>query len=382
MLKILPINTMKLIYFTFVTLLLLCSQKIMAQAPEIKKSEVSKDYLVEPFVKTDGIPWGMDWLPSGDMLVTMRDGQLKLIREGNIIHHEINGLPEIAVGRQGGLLDIKVHPDYTNKPWIYFSYARSDGKGNKSTAIMRAQLKNDTLVNQQDIYIAQAYGDKGVHFGSRIEFDNQGYLYFSIGDRGNRDINPQDLSRDGGKIYRLHDDGSIPEDNPFVNSKNAKTAVFSYGHRNPQGMVKEPQTGNILTHEHGPKGGDELNLIKPGKNYGWPVISYGVNYSGTKFTELTEKQGMEKPLWYWVPSIAPSGMTFITSDKYPQWQGKLALGSLKFGFISILTLESGQVTGEEKAFEGLLRVRNIEQGPDGYLYVGVDGKGIYRIEPK
>ena len=247
---------------------------------------------------------------------------------------------------------------------------------------MRAKLKGDSLVEQQDIYLAQAYDDAGRHFGSRLAFDRQGYLYFSIGDRANRDVNPQDISRDGGKIYRLHDDGRIPKDNPFINEPKAKTAIYSYGHRNPQGMALHPKTGQIWIHEHGPRGGDEVNLIAPGKNYGWPLVSHGVNYSGTKFTELTEKEGMESPLWHWTPSIAPSGMVFVTSDNYPQWQNHLLVGSLKFGYLVLLTLADNRVIAQEKLFEGLIRVRNVKQGSDGFLYVGVDGKGIYRIEKR
>lgn len=347
--------------------------------PEIKTSKSSLTFSAELQFEYSGIPWGMAWLPNGDMLVTMRGGELLLLKKGKRVPEEISGLPAIAVRSQGGLLDIVLHPNYAENGWIYFSYAKADGKGNKSTAIMRAKLNGVTLTDQEDIYIATAYANKGSHFGSRLSFDNQGYLYFSIGDRGQRELNPQDISRDAGKVYRLHDDGSIPQDNPFVTDNLAKKAIYSYGHRNPQGMAKHPVTGDIWTHEHGPKGGDEVNIIKKGKNYGWPVISYGVNYSGTKLTELTEKAGMEQPLWYWDPSIAPSGMTFVTSDKYPQWKGNLLVGSMKFGYIVMLTLDGNKITSQEIVQNDLIRVRNIKQGPDGYLYVAVDGKGIYKL---
>jgi len=350
--------------------------------PDIQAANTEQSYQAVLYYQDDDIPWGMDWLPDGSMLVSFRSGTVKLIRNGQLVVDNIKGLPEIAVGGQGGLLDVKVHPDYANQGWIYFSYAREDKRGNKSTAVMRAKLKGDSLVEQQDIYLAQAYDDAGRHFGSRLAFDRQGYLYFSIGDRANRDVNPQDISRDGGKIYRLHDDGRIPKDNPFINEPKAKTAIYSYGHRNPQGMALHPKTGKVWIHEHGPRGGDEVNLIAPGKNYGWPLVSHGVNYSGTKFTELTEKEGMESPLWHWTPSIAPSGMTFVTSDNYPQWQNHLLVGSLKFGYLVMLTLADNRVIAQEKLFEGLIRVRNVKQGSDGFLYVGVDGKGIYRIEKR
>ena len=292
---------------------------------------------------------------------------------------KIAGLPEIATGGQGGLLDIVLHPDYANNGWLYFSYTKADDKGNKSTAIMRAKLKNMALTEQEDIYVAKAYSNKGVHFGSRLAFDEHGYLYFSIGDRGQRNINPQDISRDAGKIYRLLDDGGIPHDNPFVDNQFAKKAIYSYGHRNPQGMAKHPITGDIWSHEHGPRGGDEVNIIAKSKNYGWPKISYGINYSGTRFTNLTQHKDMEQPQWYWDPSIAPSGMVFVTSDKYSQWQGNLLIGSLKFGYILMLTLEGEKVIKEEIVKDKLMRVRNIKQGPDGYVYVAVDGQGIYKL---
>ena len=336
----------------------------------------------ELVVEYDGVPWGMVWLPSGDMLITMRGGELLLASKGSSKVKKITGLPKIARGGQGGLLDIILHPNYSENGWLYFSYSKADGEGNKSTAIMRAKLKGSQLVDKEDIYVAKAYDDKRVHFGSRLAFDHQGYLYFSIGDRGHRDTNPQDISRDAGKVYRLHDDGRIPTDNPFAGKANTKQAIYSFGHRNPQGMATHPKTGAIWTHEHGPRGGDEVNIIAKGKNYGWPVISYGINYSGTHFTDITEKVGMEQPLWYWNPSIAPSGMTFVTSDKYPNWQGNLLVGSLKFGYLTMLTLQGNKVIGEAIVKDKLTRVRNVKQGPDGYIYVAVDGKGILKLQPK
>ena len=237
-------------------------------------------------------------------------------------------------------------------------------------------------MNQEVLYKAAPNTRRGQHFGSRITFDKEGYIYFSVGDRGNRDINPQDITKDGGKIYRLHDDGKIPKDNPFVGKENAKEAVYSFGHRNPQGMEINPFTGEIWTHEHGPQGGDEINIIIKGRNYGWPKASYGINYSGTKFTDKTTIAGMENPIHHWTPSIAPSGMAFVSSDKYPNWKGNLLVGSLKFQYISNCTLKNGKVIKEEKILEGLGRVRSIEQGNDGYLYAGIERLGIVRILPK
>jgi len=345
-------------------------------------SQFNENIKAQLHLADTGIPWGMAWLPNGDLLITLRGGELKRLKQGKAIAETISGLPEIAVGSQGGLLDIVVHPNYASNGWLYFSYAKADKNGNKSTAIMRAKLNDKVLIEQEDIYVAQTYGRKGNHFGSRLAFDNQGYLYFSIGDRGQRDKNPQDITRDAGKIYRLHDDGRVPDDNPFVNNDEAKKAIYSYGHRNPQGRVKHPITGDIWTHEHGPRGGDEINLIAKGKNYGWPVVSYGINYSGTKITDLTKKKGMEQPLWYWAPSIAPSGMAFVTSEKYPHWQGNILVGSLKFGQIVMVTLDGNNVVEAEVIKDELTRVRNIKQGPDGYVYVAVDGQGIYRLIAK
>ena len=352
-----------------------------ADLPKTISEEIAQKTNVELYIADSGIPWGMAWTPQGDMLISMRGGSLKLIKNGQNNAVNIAGLPKISTGGQGGLLDITLHPDYANNGWLYFSYVKADSKGNRSTAIMRAKLNGTNLSEQKDIYVSDAYSRKGSHFGSRLAFDNQGYLYFSIGDRGQRTINPQDISRDAGKVYRIHDDGRIPADNPFVNDDSAKAAIYSYGHRNPQGMAMHPSTGKIWSHEHGPRGGDEVNLIDKGKNYGWPIISYGINYSGSKFTELTKKQGMEQPLWYWNPSIAPSGMTFVTSNKYLSWQGNMLVGSLKFGQIVMLTLNGDKVIKEEVVQDNLTRVRNVKQGPDGYIYVAVDGKGIYRLIP-
>ena len=327
------------------------------------------------------VPWGMVQLSATQWLVSERDGELLLFDLANNKKHQIANLPKISNLGQGGLLDLELHPNYQTNGWIYFSYSSPEGGGRGSnTAIMRAKIKGYQLVSKELLYKATPNTMKGQHFGSRIEFDQEGYLYFSVGDRGDRDTNPQDIERDAGKIYRLHDDGRIPKDNPFI--KNSKPAIYSYGHRNPQGMAMHPVTGDIWTHDHGPKGGDEINVIAKGKNYGWPVISYGVNYNGSKFTELSQKEGMEQPVWYWVPSIAPSGMTFVTSDKYPQWKGQLLVGSLKFGYLVLCKIENNKVVSQQIIYEGLGRIRNVKQMPDGYIYAAVDGKGIVRLEPE
>ena len=249
------------------------------------------------------------------------------------------------------------------------------------TALYISTLEGLELKNTRMIYKGDFNTKKGQHWGSRIIFDHNNYLYFTIGDRGNRDVNPQDISRDGGKVYRLNLDGSIPEDNPFITKENARKAIYSYGHRNPQGMVFNKKTKKIWANEHGPRGGDEINIIKPGKNYGWPIITYGINYSGTMITDKTEMDGMEQPLYFWVPSIAPSGMAFSTSNIYPKWKNSLFVGSLKFEYLERLEIKNEKVIKREKVLESIGRVRNVKEGPDGYLYVAVEGKGILKIKP-
>lgn len=353
--------------------------------PDIPKSDTDENYTIETVVSDIAVPWGMVWLPGGEMLITNRSGELRVFSDGKLRQEPVKGLPEVKVMGQGGLLDIALHPSYKENGWIYITYSSPQGKSSgANTALMRAQIDEGltSLTNQQILYKGVPNTTRGQHFGSRIEFDKEGYLYFGIGDRGNRDENPQDITRDGGKIYRLHDDGSIPEDNPFVDEEGAKKAIFSYGHRNPQGLALRPETGEIWEHEHGPRGGDEVNLIKKGENYGWPTLSFGINYSGTEFAEDTARAGMRQPEWYWDPSIAPSGMAFVTSDRYPEWKGHLLVGSLKFSYVVLCRIENNTVTGDEVLFEGIGRVRNIRQGPDGYIYVATEGNGIVRIVPK
>lgn len=375
-----PIN-MKQFKFLFIISffsLLACAQKnkstVELEAP------IAINYKTEIVVPDLDIPWGFVFLPDGALLITEKAGELIYSKDGT--KTIIEGLPEVYVRGQGGLLDIELHPDYSKNGWLYITYASTDGEGDGgNTALIRAKLNGNKLTNVKLLYKAGPNSKRGQHFGSRIEFDNDGFLYFSVGDRGDRDVNPQDVTRDCGKIYRLNADGSIPEDNPFVDTPNAKTAIFSFGHRNPQGMVKHPETGKIWIHEHGPKGGDEINIVQKGKNFGWPKISYGINYIGTTFTEDTALPGMEQPLFYWVPSIAPSGMTFITSDIYPDWKGNLLIGSLKFEYIERLILKNDKVVKREKLLEGMGRVRNIRQGLDGYIYAALEGVGIVKIVP-
>lgn len=367
-------------------LLIICTVYISSCAQQIEsevkaQDPVALEYTTELVVPELSIAWGMTFLPDGSILITEKAGELIHFKNGT--KTIISGTPDVYVRGQGGFMDIELHPNYENNGWIYMTYGSSEGDGDGgNTALARAKLEGSSLVDFELLYKAEPNTKKGQHWGSRIAFDNEGFLYFTVGDRGERDVNPQDITRDGGKVYRLNDDGSVPADNPFAGVENAKTAIFSYGHRNPQGMCKNPFTGAIWVNEHGPQGGDEINISEKGKNYGWPVISYGINYNGTSFTDITEKEGMEQPIFYWVPSIAPSGMEIVSSNIYPDWNGNILVGSLKFQYLERLVLENNEVVKRVKLFEGIGRLRDIEQAPDGYLYISVEGSGIHRIIPK
>tara|TARA_B100001093_G_scaffold136706_2_gene129246 strand:+ start:19 stop:1158 length:1140 start_codon:yes stop_codon:yes gene_type:complete len=339
------------------------------------------NYEMELIFEDENIIWSIEFFEDNSILAAVKSGKLFHYINGEKI--EIGGLPEIYLRGQGGLMDIVLHPDFKENNWLYFSYASEDtGEKGGNTTISRAKLINNNLVDLEVLYKASPNTRKGQHFGGRLTFDNENYLYFSVGDRGNRDVYPQDINLDGGKIYRINDDGSIPSDNPFFNNPNAKKAIYSYGHRNPQGMFKHPITGKIWTNEHGPRGGDEINIIKKGKNYGWPKITYGINYSGTTITKNKSLPKMEQPLYYWLPSIAPSSFEYISSDIYPNWKGSLLAGALVFKYIERIGLKNDKVVYRSKIAENLGRPRDIKQGPDGFVYVSIEGKGVYKILPK
>lgn len=345
---------------------------------DILLQEEVKNYTLE--IVADGInnPWGMAFLPDGSLLVTEKSGILYHVQNG--LKTEIKNVPPVYNRGQGGLLDIALHPNYVKNGWIYITFSNKEGVGS-NTQLIRAKLENESLTQIQTFYKCEPNTVKSHHFGSRIIFDNEGYLYFSAGERGEHFVNPQDITRDNGKIYRLNDDGSIPKDNPFVGQPKAKEAIYSYGHRNPQGLVKNPITGVIWEHEHGPQGGDEINIIKKGANYGWPVVTYGIDYDNSIISEEKQKSGIEDPIYYWLPSIAPSGMTFVTSSKYPDWTGSLLVGSLKFQYLELLKLDGYKVISRQKVATNIGRLRNVTEGPDGYIYIGVEGKGILKIVP-
>jgi len=346
----------------------------------------TEKHLVKTEIITDGLdhPWGLAFLPDGQILVTERPGQLRLISPSGEPHPDpIQGLPQIRQYGQGGLLDVALHPDFASNRWVYISYAERDARG-VGTAVARGRLQDHRLNDVEVLFRLQPKDDKAYHFGSRLVFDNNGYLFITLGDRGTRS-RAQALDDHAGALVRLHDDGRIPTDNPFVGNKDARPEIFSYGHRNIQGAALHPTSGKLWTHEHGPQGGDELNIPASGVNHGWPVITYGKNYvTGTDIGEGTHKPGMAQPIHYWVPSIAPSGMAFYTADRFPQWQGNLFIGSLKFRQLVRLELDGEKVIHEERLLDDALgRIRDVRQGPDGLLYLltdADDGK-LVRLSP-
>lgn len=350
---------------------------------DVTTSEV-QDFIVETVVTGLDVPWGLAFLPGGDLLISERSGTLHRFSNG-VLSPPIDGLPPIRARGQGGLLDVCLHPDYQENGWIYIAYSAlytESGKDLSNTAIMRARLEGNRLTDQQIIFRGTPYTDRSHHFGCKLAFNSDRQLFFGIGDRGQHFDFPQKLDNANGKIHRINDDGSIPAGNPFANVKGALPSIYSYGHRNPQGTCIHPQTGELWVSEHGPRGGDELNLTEPGKNYGWPVISYGINYDGTILTDLTEKEGMEQPVHYWTPSIAPCGMTFLTGNRYKNWENNLFTGSLRFEYLERVVINGKSVTHTEKLLEGIGRVRNVVVSPDGLLYVATETPGkIVRLIP-
>ncbi|GAB2589928.1 PQQ-dependent sugar dehydrogenase [Nitrincola alkalisediminis] len=330
-------------------------------------------------VKThvDGLvnPWSLAFLPEGGILVTERPGRLRLIEAGVLRERPIEGVPDVAASGQGGLLDIALHPDFEENRWLYLSFSDRTAEG-LTTRVIRARYQDGRLTDHEDIFEALPRSSGGRHFGGRLLFDRAGYLYLSVGDRGEMD-RAQDLADHAGSIIRLHDDGRIPDDNPFVDNPQAKPEIYSWGHRNPQGLVLHPETGDIWSHEHGPRGGDEINRIQASLNYGWPKATHGINYTGFSISPHQTLPGMESPLLYWTPSIAPSGMTFYTGDDFPEWQGQLLSGALSHRLVSRVSIDSAEnpesVVEVEQMLKGLgRRIRDIRQDAEGRLWLLTD----------
>jgi glucose/arabinose dehydrogenase len=315
-------------------------------------------------------PWGMAFLPSGDALITERAGGVRLMSKNGQLSPAISGVPEAAVVGQGGLLGIAVDPDFNSNRHVYICMS-VEGEGGRGSEVYKGTLNGASLQNVTQVFEMLPKVDSAHHFGCRIVFDNDGYMFISLGDRGSKKEESQNKDNHIGTVVRLNKDGSVPSDNPFLDGKAPE--VFSYGHRNVQGMTLHPQTGEVWTHEHGPKGGDEINILGVGKNYGWPTITYGVNYNGSIITDKTEMDGMEQPLVKYVPSIAPSGMTFYTGDEFPEWKGDVFMGSLKFRHLHHVKMEDGKVVAQNELLtEREDRIRDVVQGPDGALYLLTD----------
>lgn len=330
-------------------------------------------------------PWGIAFLPSGDMLVTDRGGELYRYNEQDDKLHRIGGVPPVLAEGQGGLLDVKLHPNFKQNGLVYLSYSKFKSTGTETlstTAVFRGRLVGDSILGGQDIFVAEPWYTTRHHYGSRMAFDAKGFLYVSVGDRGNEKFTSPNLRSDCGKIHRLTSEGLMPVDNPFVKVDTARMSIYSYGHRNPQGLAIHPTTGVIWEHEHGPRGGDEINIIEPGKNYGWPEVSFGTKYSGDDYTNIFERPDVKQPVSYYMPSIGPCGMAFVLgTDRYPTWKGDLMVGSLRFQYMDRCKVEGNTVKDHELLLKRIGRMRCIVVGPDGYLYVATEGPGrVYRLK--
>ncbi len=358
--------------------------------PAVQHS-MSHDYRVVKVVDSLFNPWSMAFLPNGDMLVTERPGRLRIVRKGKLLPTPVEGVPAVFARGQGGLLDVVLHPNFASNHFVYLSYSKPLGDSASTTAVVRGRFENDRLTNVQEIFEAQTRGQG--HYGSRLAFDRNNFLFITTGDRqvppaGNLEAHPaQDLTNHHGKISRLHDDGKVPADNPFVGRTDAKPEIWSYGHRNMQGLAFHPVTGDLWETEHGPQGGDELNLIKRGANYGWPVIGFGVNYrTGAAIHSGTARAGMENPVNVWVPSIGTSGLMFYTGDKFPEWKGSAFAGGMVGEQLVRLTLDGQRAEVAEILVRHQGRIRDVRQGPDGLIYLAIDNNQggatpILRIEP-
>ncbi len=345
------------------------------------------DYRIEMVVK-DGLerPWAIAFLPDGSKLVTERSGRLRVIgADGKLDPRPVVGVPESIEHGQGGLMEVALHPEFKKNGWVYLGLADGTNDGGKPkciTAVARGKIKNHRWTEHEWIYRPDPkfHSSAGVHFGTRFVFQ-KGFIYFVIGERGGM-MESQDLSRPNGKIFRLHDDGRVPADNPFVKKTGAIPGIWSYGHRNPQGLTIDPRDGKIYSTEHGPRGGDELNLILPGRNYGWPVITFGMNYNGTPMVGITEKEGMEQPVVYWVPSVAVCGLDFVTGDKFPKWRNDLLSGGLAQQEVRRIRLTEDKVVAQEIILKNIGRVRDVACGPDGLIYVLLNGPDrVIRLLP-
>lgn len=345
-------------------------------------------FRAEVFAEGFEIPWGMAFLPDGRLLVSERQGTLRLVDAGGAVSPPLAGVPAVRNQGQGGLMDVELHPDFAANGWVYLSYAEGleDDAGDEVgfTVVARARLEGEGLRGVEVLYRAAAehYSGRAHHYGSRLVFDGAGFLFFAIGDRGER-REAQDLGTPNGKIHRLHDDGRVPEDNPFVGRAGALPSIWSYGHRNPQGLALHPQDATLWDAEHGPRGGDELNWVRPGLNYGWPTVTYGINYNGTPITDKTHQQGMEQPALHWTPSIAVCGIDFYDGRRFAHWRHNLLVTALAQQHLRRVQVEGDRVIHQEEVYRAPGRIRDVETGPDGLVYLAVEGPGrIVRLVPE
>jgi glucose/arabinose dehydrogenase len=377
----------------FATLLagasLLVAVPVTAQAPV----HHSADHAFRVVPVADGLehPWAIAFLPGGDILVTERPGRLRVIRNGRLLPAPVEGVPPVFAVGQGGLLDVVPHPEFATNRLVYLTYSKPLGGQESTTAVIRGRFENDRLSNVEEIFEAVSRG-RG-HYGSRVVFDGNGHLFVSVGERmaspsGDLEAHPaQDLSNHHGTVNRLFEDGRVPQDNPFVGRPEVRPEIWSYGHRNPQSLALNRATGELWEAEHGPQGGDEINLIRPGTNYGWPVIGFGMNYgSGRRIHEGTIREGMQAPVHIWVPSIATSGMMIYDGTAFPGWRGSVFVGGLAGEQLARVEIEDGVSMMEETLLRGIGRIRDVRQGPDGFIYLAIDGDGndltpIVRLEP-
>ena len=334
-------------------------------------------------------PWSLAFLPNGDLLVTERPGRLRIIRGGALDPQPISGVPAVRAAVLGGLHEIALHPKFAENNFVYLTYAKAGEKNLSTTALARGRFVGSALTDVREIFVANTWSVSTTNYGGRIAFDRQGLLYLTVGERQEQD-RAQNGEDHGGKVLRLRDDGSVPPDNPFVGKAGYRPEIYSFGHRSPQGLTMHPETGAIWEHEHGPLVGDEINVLLPGRNYGWPLVTFGMNYDGTKVSDLTSRPDLEAPLLYFVPSIAPSGMVFYSGDKFPNWKGNLFVGSMfegrtrATGHLRRIGFEQGRPIQREPILAELhQRIRDVRQGPDGLLYLLTDENpgAVLKIEP-
>jgi glucose/arabinose dehydrogenase len=334
-------------------------------------------------------PWSLAFLPNGDMLVTERPGRLRIIRNGMLEPQSISGVPQARGTVLGGLLEVALHPRFAENGFIYLTYSKAGDRNLTTTALSRGRFNGKALEDIREIFVANTWSTSGTNFGGRIAFDKDGFLYMTVGERQEQD-RAQKGDDHGGKVLRLRDDGSVPSNNPFVGKEGYRPEIYTLGHRSPQGLAMDPETGVIWENEHGPLGGDEINVLLPGRNYGWPLVTFGMDYDGTKISESTSRAGLEPPLMYWVPSIAISGMTFYTGDRFPSWKGNVFVGSMfegrarGSGHLRRITFEKGRPIQREPILTELhQRIRDVRQGPDGLLYLLTDENPgvVLKVEP-